>query len=252
MTINTLYNLTDYDTNSNVTEDNVEFHTTSPCFLMDHTLTPYILKDLTRSHNESITTYFKTTDVINFKIQVLFGSNVTGTGYAFSIEHGLIKLVTTTTFTESSILISKDISNIIEFTNDTYYPLKILIVNDKIELYINNLLLIEYIGFTAIDNNIGYHLNGGTANVYISDTIYYDDQIIWGNINLNGQNNEDGIALLFSQLSIEFLTDSRCDENGNWMIFIEEDPVQQNKHILIGEITSKEYLQPKGISNITL
>lgn len=250
--INTLYTLADYDTVSNVSEDFASHHINSPCFLMDHTLNPYIMKDITRNHNESFTSYFKTLDTINFKLQILFGCNNVGDGFAFSIEQGLIKLVTTSLFVQSSVIISKDISNIVTFINDQYYPVTVLIVHDKIQIFLNNLLLIEYVGFVAVADNYGYHLNGGTSNVYVSDTIYYDDQIIWGNINLNGQNNEDGIALLFSQLSIEFLTDSRCDENGNWMIFIEEDPVQQNKHILIGEITSKEYLQPKGISNITL
>lgn len=250
--INTLTRLTDYDIVNNVVEDHANYYNISPSFYFNYTLAPYMLKDMGRFHNEAFKFSFNSPDVSNFKFQVLFGCNSSGDGYAVSIENSIMKLVTVSTFVETAVLSERGLSRSMNFANNTYYSFKLVIANAKLQIYLNDNLFMEYNSFSPIANYYGYHLNGSTANVYISDTTYYDDQVIWGNVNLNGENNEDGFSLLFNQISIDLHSYSPCDTSGNWIIFIDDDPIQQNRFILIGAISSKEYLQPKGISSITL
>ena len=232
MAINSLYTLADFDVNSNVTEDNVEYKTTSPCFLFNHTLSPYITKNLTRFHNETFTLYFKAVDVTTFKLLILIGADSSGDGYAISLEENSMKLVELISYVPQTDLVTKDLTRIAPSINDTYYKITILVANTKIECFLDDMLMMEYSSFVKYDNHFGYHLNGGTSNVYVSDTIYFDDQILWGEVALVNTPNEDGFVLLFDQTDISFITHAGCDINGKYMIFVDEDPVQQNLHII--------------------
>jgi len=146
----------------------------------------------------------------------------------------------------------KDITRIASIKADVWSEIRILIANSKVQIYLNHLLIMEYNSFVGVGTHFGFYNTTGQDDVTVSDSIYYGDQIIWGNVNINGQTNQDGFTLLFSQVDINFIESANCDQSGNWMIFIKEDPYQQNKHILMGAISSEQFLQPKGISNITL
>lgn len=250
MAINPIHLLTDYDVNSNVTEDNTEFKTTSPCFKFDQSLSPYILKNMTRFHNETFTLYFKAVNVTTFKLLVMIGSDVTGNGYAISLENNSIKLVNTAIFVPQTEFVIKDLTRILSMENDTYYKLSIMVANNKLECFIDDMLVLDYTPFLKYGDYFGYHLNGGTSNVYVSDTIYFDDQILWGEVALVSTPDEDGFVLLFDQTDIGFISRGNCNVNGNYLIFVDEDPLDQNLHIMVGAISTE--LQPKGISNVTI
>lgn len=252
MAINTLYTLADFTTNSSVTEDNVEFHTTSPCFKFDHTLSPYLMKNMLRFHNETFTLYFKANDITLFNLEVLIGCNIGGDGYGVLIEDGLISLVDTTIFVPTNTILSKDLTRMNPLLSNTYYKLSIMVVNNKLEVFLDDVLVLEYSNFVKVDNYFGYHLNGGTTNVYVSDTIYFDDQIVWGEIAYVNRGDEDGFMLMYDQTDISFMGVAECDADGNYMMFVDEDPVDQNLHIMVGAIHTQQQIQPKGISSVTI
>jgi len=252
MSIKTLHNLSDWTLESNVIEDPVNYKNTSPGLFLANTGSPFILYDTTQVHNESFVSWFKCVDNSLLKFQYMFGSNNLGDGFAFEITKTDVRLIQTSLFLESAVIMEKDISRISTIASNTFTEVKILIVNMKVQLYINHLLIMEYNSFIGVGNHYGYYNHNGNDDIYVSDTIYYGDQIIWGNVNINGQSNQSGFTLLFNQLDINFIESANCDSSGNWMIFIEEDPYQQNKHILVGAILSEQFLQPKGISSITL
>ncbi len=249
--INPLYNISDWTQQSNITQDNDTFKYNSPSLFFATGSPSYIIKDLGRHHNESLTFYLRSDDLVNSSFFVLFGCNDLGDGYAIDIKYHQLRLVTIGTYSETSVIL--DSSELFWQANNQFHKIKLLIVNSKIQLFFNDGLLLEYDEFTKVGDYIGFHNNNSLSNHWISDSIWYDDQILWGNININGVNNQDGFVLLYSQFDMAYIQNQSTDDTGNWMMFIEEDPIHQNKHVLVGGINSPTTnLQPKGVSSITL
>jgi len=173
-----------------------------------------------------------------------------GNGYAIELSQYNIKLINILNFVESVVILDQYMYPWL--INSHWHNMKLLISNGKIEFFINGGSILQYNSFEKVGDHFGYHNNNSPTTMYISDTIWYDDQIIWGNVNVNGSNNQDGFVLLYKQFDITLHQSTITDVNGNWMMLMEEDPIEQNKHILVGGITSDDNLQPKGISSVTL
>ena len=249
--INELYDLTDWTSNNGVTENNDIYKYNQPSLLFASGLPSYVMKDLGRQHNDTYITWIRCDTVADIDFKFIFGSNELGDGFAFNLTQYNARLINISTFNESAEIVNEYVP-FMWLADSTWHEIKVIIINDKIQFYVNNQLLIEYLDFSKVGDYIGFHNNSSLTDTYIGDTIWYDDQILWGNINVNGVNDEDGWIVLYKQTGIEYIENTFADERGNWAIFVKEDPRQQFKHILVGGITSRENLQPKGISSITL
>jgi len=250
MSINTLYTIADYSIQSNMVEDSILFKYNSPSLNFATGAPSYIMKDLSRQFNEGFSFWFYTSNVTTFTIKILLGCDDLGNGYAIELSQYNIKLITISTFVESAVILDQYIYPWL--LNSHWHNMKLLISNGKIEFFINDGSILQYNEFVKVGDHFGYHNNNSPVTMYISDTIWYDDQIVWGNVNVNGANNQDGFVLLYKQIDLILHQSTITDINGNWMMLMEEDPVEQNKHVLVGGITSDDNLQPKGISSVTL
>ena len=249
--INELYNIEDWTISNGVTENNDIYKYNQPSLFFASGSPSYVMKDLGRHHNETYITWYRATSINNLNVLFLLGCNDLGDGFAIHLTRYDIRLITIGTFNETSEIMSEYIPFVYSASN-VFLELKVTIVNAKIQVFINNQIVLEYLDFSKVGDYIGIHNNTSITDMYIGDTIWYDDQNLWGNINVNSVNDEDGWVVLYKQTGIEYMDNVFADERGNWSIFIKEDPRQQFKHIIVGGITSKENLQPRGISSITL
>lgn len=250
MSINTLYTISDYSLSSNMVEDTDTYKYNSPSLKFATGAPSYITKDLERHHNEGFASWIYTPDINSFTFKILFGCDSLGNGFALELSQYNIKLINITAYVESGVIIDQPMY--IWITNSHWHKIKLIIANGKVEFYFNEGLILQYNAFSKVGDYFGYHNNNSPVDVYISDTIWYDDQIIWGNVNVNGTKNQDGFVLLYKQIDITLHQNTLTDISGNWMMLMEEDPIEQNKHVLIGGISSDDNLQPKGISSVTL
>ena len=74
--INPLYNISDWTQQSNITQDNDTFKYNSPSLFFATGSPSYIIKDLGRHHNESLTFYLRSDDLVNSSFFVLFARTI--------------------------------------------------------------------------------------------------------------------------------------------------------------------------------
>lgn len=253
MTMTTLYNISDYDISNNVSEDAGNIYENVPGLYFNNTLaTPYIIKDMGRINNEVYKTYIKSPTIDSLQFLVCFGCDNLGNGYALEFKAGFINLVTLLSYVPTQTLATKRHQR--QTSSNSWIRVKIVIVNKKCKIFfsLENTMAFEIENFIPSGNYFGYYMNGSTVDAYVSDTVHYTDQVLWGNINLNGDNQSDGRSVLLEQSTLSFIDKDDCDSLGNWAIFVDEDPLDQTRHILLGLIDNKKNIQPKGISGITL
>lgn len=245
-----------YDTNSGVTDDNVTYKSMSPSMSM--AAGTYVLKDLTRFNNEVFKFYVRFSDVTNTHFKLMIGIDNMGTGRAvhfdFSSTDAWVRLVNTSGLdqTYDTVITEHNLYNRMTMVNDQFVECRAEIVNGNFQFYFNGMRVLQSTAFTANANYFGFcNLTTGTQ-VYVSDVEYIYDQIIWGNVNLDGNPQAEGIVGCYKQSTLELYKYIRCLTNGAYMIFIDDDPVNANKYFIYGYVKDQGIVQPRGISNITI
>lgn len=140
-----------------------------------------------------------------------------------------------------------------DFIDNTFYNFKVYLANNHLKVYFNNTLALTEIAYAPAGGFTGISGIDTNTSTYVSDMYYYEEQCLWGNVNINGiPQSVDGRAVLFSQDIVEVVEYSATNTDGDYLIFLEDDPVNLNKYFLIGFIADQTDIQPRGVSNITI
>lgn len=214
--------------------------------------------DMTRSHNEAYTFYlrFNAADTGAFKAVV--GGNASGVGIAvqldFTSTNKWIRIINSSGLDTSigSVIAEVDIQNQIILNDSAFVKCTIIVSQNKLEFYYGNRRIHSITNYTANGNNFALVSLTGSSQTYVSDLIHYGDQVLHGNVNLNGAPNDGGEVVLYNQSTMEFIKKISCDPNGEYMLFIEDDPLYLNKYFIYGYIKGIGIVQPRGVSNITI
>ena len=250
----TLYTLADFDIVSNVTEDPVLKYENPPSFYFENTLSPYMLKDMGRIHNEVYKMYIQSSDINNIDFMILFGCDDIGNGYAVHIDALDIKVVELVAYNVTNTLSSKPHFRMT--INNTWFFVEIHIANKKLDVFLTNKYnkVSNVTNFIPVGNYFGYKniISANSVNANVSDTMHYTDQILWGNINVNGDGLDTSDAVLFEETTFSFIYKYNCDQYGDWAIFVDEEATDQTRHILLGLVNTERNIQAKGILGITI
>lgn len=248
--------IADFGTVSGVTEDVSVFYDQSPGFLAK--AGEYVLEDNGRCINEVFKFWMRLTDVDDTSFKFMVGANSSGVGqyvqFDFDVTNMYVRLVTASGFdvaydtAEATI----DIKNMIALADNDWVPVQIEIQDNKIRCRFRNIICFEYKSFSPVGNYFGFCNLSGSADVHVSDLYWYTDQIVYGNVNLNGVADGRGIVVLYNQSTFEVVEYRHTDNDGEYYIFIDDDPINLNKYFMYGFIDGETNIQPRGVSNITL
>jgi hypothetical protein len=139
------------------------------------------------------------------------------------------------------------------FKSDVFYKITIYLANNQLKVYFNNALCVDSLAFSPSGGWMGVSGIDSTTSSYVSDLTYWEEQCLWGNVNINGvPQATSGRAILFSQDIVEVVEYSATNTDGDYLIFLEDDPANLNKYFMIGFIADQTNIQPRGVSNITI
>lgn len=255
MTINAITDVADF-TNVGVENSTEAFHTISPSF--KYGAADSVIQDISRFHNEVFKFHLRMDDVNATSFKIMLGCDASGTGRAiqfdFSTNNKWIRLVNTTGIDTAyaSVVQEKDIEPLMIHTSGSFVECRVEISNNKLRFFFNNLIVLDTTLLTTVGTHWGFCNLTGSSQVWTSDMFHVFDQILFGNVNLNGAPDEDGVVIVYNQSTYAVVNYTRCDANGEYMVFIDDDPVNVNKYFLYGFITGLGTVQPRGVSNITL
>jgi len=257
MALEKFLDLTHFDNNTGVTEDPIIYKTNSPSFVMSSGA--YAIKDMQRFNNEAYTFYTRWDNVTNgSKLRIALGCTAAGVGKAIDIEGTTgtqsVSLVNISSWTglADAVLETKNMYDRFSWSIGTWYKVKILIANNLIRVWVNNINVIDVPLFSVAGNYMAITGINSTSNVRVSDLWHYSDQCFWGNVNLNGVPYSDGIVAIYNQETFTILGYVNNNDAGDYVIFIEDDPNNLNKYFMTAQIRSLPDTQGKGIGNITL
>lgn len=255
MSIQNLNTISSFTTVSGATDNNSIFNEVAPSIELQSS--NFIHTPLSKIDNEVYQFYLRMVDVDDTKFKILLGNSNTGSGQSIEIEFNssekLISLVNTSglDISNDSVIIQRNIRDFLNFTNDKWYKIQIEIQSDKIRCFFDKILCFEFeLSLSGLE--FGFVNMAGSSNVYVSDLKIYVDQIVYGNVNINGANNENGRVVLYNQSTYEIVKYTEVDSNGEYFIFIEDDPLNSNKYFIYGFIENRTNIQPRGVLNITL
>lgn len=256
MTINKVESISYFDTNSGVQESNNEYRTRSPAFQCDPGT--YCYKTWTSMSNRVLKMWVNMTDTTATSFKIMLGVDNTGVGRAlqfdFSAANKWVRLVNVSGFDVAYDTVIEEIDLHTRWTwvNDIYEKLQIEIQGAKIRVSYGRITLFERNDMTYVGNHWGFCNLTASSTVYASDVDDIENQIIYGNVNLNGAPDDDGVVLVYNQQSYELYKKTRCDANGEYFVFIDDDPQNVNKYFIYGYIDGSGTVQPRGVSNITI
>ena len=123
----------------------------------------------------------------------------------------------------------------------------------QLRVYFNNILCIADDLYSPAGGWWGISGMDSATTTYVSDTYLYEEQCLWGNVNVNGVPQAiQGRAVLFNQDVVEVIEYSTTNADGDYIIFLEDDPINLNKYFLLGFIADQTNIQPRGVGNITI
>ena len=249
MTITRFDAIADFDTVSGATD-------AAPGFLLEGS--EHILHDNARIHNEVFKFDMQCANITNTKFKFMVGVNSLGIGQALEFDYDgatlYIRLVTSNGIDVDHMTAeaTMDLTNMLVLVNGQSIPIRVEIQDNKIRCRVKNIIVAEYKSFSPNGNYFGFANRLNSSNVIITNLIQYSDQIVYGNVNLNGAANADGIVVLYNQNTYEVVEYHYTDGDGEYFIFIDDDPIYQNKYFMYGFIEGQTSIQPRGVSNITL
>ena len=256
MAITRLESVSDYGVNSGVIDDIGVFADLSPG--QELGAGSYIIDDFSQASNEVLKFYASFSNVTSTNFKILLGDTAAGIGMALQIDMSssnlFVRLVTATGIdqTEDTIVEQNDLIDRFIPANDVFYPVQVELQGGNLRVRINNIIALETGTFVASGTNFGFCNRAGSSNVTISDVYWYTNQIVYGNVNVNGVADSNGVVILYNQFTYEVIKKQRCTPNGLFWIFIDDDPLNFNKYFMYGFIEGEYGLQPRGVSNITL
>lgn len=256
MTIEAITDVAQFDTVVAATNIESKFHTVGPGFKFP--AGGYVVRDQLRMYNEAFKFYVNLTNKDNVSFKMMLGCDNTGTGKAIQMDFTAttvhFRLVTTSGFDVAydTVIQEKEMSNKLVLQSDTWIECKVIVRANKLEFYFGNRRCIQLDTFTPDGNNWGWCTLTGSDTVYTSDMFYVYDQIIYGNVNLNGAPDAKGVVVMFNQNTYELVARTECDANGEYMIFLDDDPAHGNKYFMYGYVEGLNNIQPRGVSNISL
>jgi len=249
-------NISQFDVNNGVDHSYTQFNTTSPSFMLDPAT--WWLKDNEQFHNEALKVHIRMDDVESTNFKIMFGCTSAGAGRAlqfdFSATNKWVRLVNTSGIDQvyDSVIEEVDMHSRRPFTDALFVSLKIIISNNKLKCWFGNYFLFDIETFSISGTYWGACNLTGSTRVYTGDVTAYSDQVLWGNVNLNGEPDDLGQVIVYNQDTYQVIDYTYCDSNGEYMVFLDDDPADMNKYFLYGFIPGIVYVQPRGVSNITL
>ncbi len=255
MAITPITSITQF-TNVSVTESAVS-HTISPSFSYA-AAGASVIQDISKFDNEVFKFYIRMDDTTSSSFRILLGTDISGNGKAiqfdFTATNKYIRLVNISGIatTYDTIDVTNDVGNRLLFSNNQFIACRVEVVNSKLRFFYGNLKAIDVQNFTNTGTYWGFASLVGTSQIYTSDMFYVYDQILHGNVNLNGAPSNDGTIITYLQATNTVFDYSKSDPDGNYMVFIDDDPINLNKYFMYGFVSSLEQLQPRGVSNISI
>lgn len=253
----------DFTTNSGTANLSYIYNTVSPSIAIDNG--EYIIKDQTSLDNFALTFYFRFASVANNNMRVHLGSDGTGLGNCLNLSLDASKNATLTygELTTPGWINAIDtsikqrqylINNGWNVQNPTYVQrwtkVSIVIVNDILEIYYDNLLFYKDESYTPVGTYFGFS-NNSSVSTYISDVYVYENQIFYGNVNIDGTiYSSGGYVNAYYLHDMSLYKRVECDSQGRYALFIEDDPLNLNKYYIIGYYNSRADVQPRGVSNL--
>lgn len=256
MTIQSINDVAQFSTNSGVVNSSEAFHEIAPAF--KYAGGTFIYNDIGKFNNEAFKFYIRMDDVNSTTFKIMLGCDSNGAGQAiqfdFSSTNKWVRFVNTSGWDVlyDSVVVEKEISNLFRTPNSYFIECKVIVSNNKIRFYYNGMLLIDSTLFSPTSTYWGFCNRSGSSQVWTSDMFYVYDQILYGNVNLNGAADGRGIVVVYNQATYEVVSYTHCDDNGEYMVFLDDDPANVNKYFLYGFIPGVGTVQPRGVSNITL
>lgn len=248
-------NLTDFTTNSGVTETVATYKYTSPGLVVGSG--DYIY------HDDGAMTNFATTCWVQFgattaQFRVLLGVTAAGAGKALDFNltasSQTVSLTNISTFTgvADSTIVSKEMIDRLTLTSGKWYYLTIIISNNILKVYFGNYYMFETNVYAPGDTYWGFSGMATANSTVVSDVWWYNNQVFYGNVNINGVPDVDGVAVMFKQVDGAVVDYVQCNTDGEYAILVTDDPTSGNKYFLIGYIQDEPTVQPRGVGNITL
>lgn len=248
--------LTDFDTNSGVTENSAEFSGVSPG--LDVPSGAYIVTDNATFDNFGLTTNVKFSSTTASQFRILLGVTVAGVGRAldFNLTSGshTVSLVNISSFTgvADSTQISKEFAPRINFETTNWYKVVITIANNVLRVSVGDWWAFESNVFSPTGTLWGFSGMASANTVIASDTYQYTNQVFWGNVNVNGVPNAAGVAVMFKQFDASVVDYQACNADGDYAILVTDDIAALNKYFIIGYVRDLPTVQPRGVCNLTL
>jgi len=256
MAITPITSIANFDLVTGVVNSSEAYHTVNPSF--KYSVATSMLTENSRMHNEVFKFHLRLDDVEATKFKIMVGCDSAGVGRAVQIDFTptskMIRLVNQSGIEVAydSVIQEKDMTNLIIPTNGVFMECTLIISINKIQFFIGTKKCIDYSNFTTVGTHWGFCNLTGSSQVWTSDMFYIYDQILYGNVNLNGAPDSRGVVTVYNQATYEVVKRVICDSNGEYMIFLDDDPVNFNKYFLYGYVNGLTNLQPRGVSNITL
>lgn len=258
MTIESITSVSSFDTSTGVAESNETYHTVLPSFKF--LAGTHVITNAGRFHNEVFKFHLRMDDVNATNFKIMLGCDATGIGRAiqfdFNATNKWVRLVNASGIdvTYDSVISEKDLMPLFNFDSASgmFIECKVIISKNKLQFYYGNRLCVDTVQFTTVGNNWGFCNLTGSSQVWISDLSYIYDQILYGNVNLNGAPDDEGVVIVYNQSTYEVVEYTTCDTNGEYMVFLDDDPANVNKYFLYGFVNGVNGVQPRGVSNITL
>jgi hypothetical protein len=258
MTVERIQYLTDFDTNSGVTEDFTSFHEESPSVKVESG--QYIEKDIGQMTNFAMAAWVNFSNIDNGKLRILLGTNASGIGKAidFTMSAAGWKVqyveIASHTGVPSSIDQEAEFKRRgFEFYSNKYYKVLVYLSGGTLTVKFDGKPALHITNYVPTGTLWGLSGRDSFSYVNVSDIRVYENQVFYGNVNINGIHQGDqGRVRMYDQTFYTIVEDVECDSSGNYMIFLEDDPLSLNKYFMIGYVDNRKDIQPRGVANITL
>ncbi len=209
--------------------------------------------------NVAITAWVRFTDSTDGKVRFHLGCTSGGAGKAIDIVMSAtgwkVQYVNISSFDGLPDAVNKEKDFKLrgwEFSDNIFYKITIFLANNQLKVYFNSALAIDENAYSPAGGWTGISGIDTATTTYVDDLVVYQDQCLWGNVNINGvPQATDGRAVLFSQDIVEVVEYSSTNADGDYLIFVEDDPANLNKYFILGFVADQTDIQPRGVGNIT-
>jgi hypothetical protein len=250
--------IADFDTNSGVVESSPIFKDEAPGLGVQ--TTTHGVNDITDISNFAISGYVRFSDIAGGKARVVFGATVAGVGKAIDfVMSGAgwkVQYVDITTFDGAATAVNQEVDfmrRAFEYYSDVWYKFQIIAQGTNLRVIFDGKECFDLTNFAPAGTYVGIAGIDTASFSYFSDLEYWHNQVFYGNVNINGVPQPlEGRAIMFHQTFYNVVEYTATNANGDYMIFIQDDPTNLNKYFLIGYVDNRRDIQPRGVANITL